>query len=217
MVSLLYSFFCACPSADEVTDIPNVSCIQRLGQIQRVAFQRTKNGTVTNEFVIASANPNVLASWTALIAADDDTKIQMTPTIGDFVTEVGDVREAGGGNATVGGIPKIIGINPTGASGKFYELPQSIISAIKAYQCETGTSVYLFNEYGQAIGLTDSHSTPSKFKGIPIESFFVKDKNMGGFEDIDSNDFGWKFKPNWSDMMHVIKATDFNPVLDLTN
>jgi hypothetical protein len=217
MVSLLYSFFVSCSLADEVADIPNVSCIQRLGQIQRVAFQRTKNGTVTNEFVIASANPNVLASWTALIAADDDTKIQMTPTIGDFTTEVGDIQEVGGGNATVDGVQNVLRVSPTTVTGKFPELPQSIISAIKAYQYEKQTSVYLFNEYGQVIGLTDSHSTPSKFKGIPIESFFVKDKNMGGFEDIDSNDFGWKFKQKWSDMLHAIKATDFNPVLDLTN
>ena len=54
---------------------------------------------------------------------------------------------------------------------------------------------------------------------IPVGKFFIGDKNLGGFEEPDSNAIEWSFFPNWSDDLDIVKASefDYNPLTDLVN
>lgn len=206
---------CACPEAAAPGDIPIDNCPESIGQVQKVLFQRIYSAPgVKNKIVIATTNPNVLATWTPLLAAADGTKVVPTPYIQAPVTEPGAAREFGGGNETLGGIPLIIGREPTTFTGAVYNGSQKMIEAMKAYQCET-IGVYLIDEYGRVIGLTDDHDAPTEVYPIPINGLFIGDKSLGGLESVDMNAVSWRYFPNWSDKLHIVTPTDFNGLSDL--
>lgn len=211
---------CGCPLGASLPDLKSSNCPESLGQVQKVVFQRIKkDATTKNAFVIASANPNLKASWTPFVTATDGTKITVSPYIESPATEPGAARTFGGGNATLGGIPIVIGREPTSFTGMIMQQPQAVIAALKAYQCETAvamnTGVYLIDENGAIAGLVDNHETPTKFMPIPIRGLFVGDKKLGGLEEVDSNAISFNLDPNWSDMLYIVKPTDFNPLTDL--
>lgn len=210
-----FSLLCSCPVASEIPDITAFSCPESLGQLQKVAFQRIySSGTTKNKFTIASANPNALASWQALTAASNGTKVTISPFIQEPVTEAGAPREYGGGNATLGGIPIIIGSEPTTFTGALISMPQTIIKDLKKYSCEN-MGVYLFFENKKIAGIADDNGTPTEFYPIPVNQFFVGDKMLGGFEEPDRNMIQWSFLPNWSDELYVVTPSDFDPLTDL--
>ena len=201
---------CNCPPDAAISTIPVDECLERLGQIQKFGIQRLKNGSVLNEIVIATTNPNVLGTWTDLKSATDSTKVQFSPYIENVENEVGEPRTFGGGNQTIGGIEKIVGRNPSNLTGAFYDLKQAIVKELKKYECEKELAVFLITENGLIVGITDNPATPTKFSGIPIRSFFVSDKKLGGLEESDANNFQWSFLPNWSDNLHIVTPADFN-------
>lgn len=209
------SLICGCPAGTEIDDIPSSACQQDFGQVQKVMFQRIySTGTTKNEIVISTTNPNLLATWTTLKSASDGTKVTVSPYISTPETEPGSKREFGGGNATIGGIPIVMGREPTSFTGQLFTFKQDVIAALKKYECEN-IGVFLINEHGHIAGDTDDLGTPTKFLPIPIKSLFIGDKNLGGFEEPDSNAIEWSFLPNWSDKFHVVTPTDFNAVTDL--
>ena len=193
-------------------DIPAVTCPETFGQIQKVAFVRMyKTDGTKNKFVTAS-DIKLKASWTPLLMAADDTKVIISPYIQAPTAEAGAARTFGGGNDTLGGIEEIIGREATPFTGVIRKSPQTVIKALKDLQCES-IGVYLFDENG-AIGAI-AGTTEGDYFPIPIRSFFVGDKTLGGFEAPDSNAIQWSFLPNWSDDLKLIAPTDFNPLTDL--
>lgn len=203
---------CKCPRGAALPDIPAVTCPESFGQIQKVAFVRLyKTDGTKNKFVIAS-DIKLKASWTPLLMAADDTKVIISPYIQAPTAEAGAARTFGGGNDTLGGIEEIIGREATPFTGVIRKAPQTVIKALKDMQCES-IGVYLFDENG-AIGAI-AGTTEGDYFPIPIRSFFVGDKTLGGFEAPDSNAIQWSFLPNWSDDLKLIAPTDFNPLTDL--
>lgn len=203
-----------CTPDAAVADIPTNDCIERIGQVQKFGLQRTKNAGAINWIPVGDTG--LLATWNALKAATDSTKVQFTPYIVGPEFEPGEKREAGGGNNSVGGVPTVIGRNFTQFSAMFEDVKQSIIKAIKSYEKETELSVFLVNEHGQVIGLVDNVDSPTQFRGIPIRSFFVSDKKIGGFEDTDKNNVSWGFVPNWSDNLAITVPSDFDALTQLS-
>lgn len=208
---------CKCPASTALTSIPAVSCTESFGQIQKVAFQRIySSGTTKNSFT-SSADIKLLASWTALLSANDSTKIVVSPYIQAPTSEAGAARTFGGGNDTLGGVEEIVGREPTSFSAVLRRIPQSVIKALKELQCESwadNLGVYLFDENGNIEALVDE-TTPTTFYPIPIRSLFVGDKTHGGLEEPDSNAISWTFLPNYSDQLKIVAPTDFNPLTDL--
>lgn len=203
---------CKCPRGAALPDIPAVTCPETFGQIQKVAFVRMyKTDGTKNKFVTAS-DIKLKASWTPLLMAADDTKVIISPYIQAPTAEAGAARTFGGGNDTLGGIEEIIGREATPFTGVIRKAPQTVIKALKDLQCES-IGVYLFDENG-AIGAI-AGTTEGDYFPIPIRSFFVGDKTLGGFEAPDSNAIQWSFLPNWSDDLKLIAPTDFNPLTDL--
>ena len=206
---------CTCPVGSELTAIPVASCPESLGQVQKILFQRIySTGSTKNKFTIASANPNLLASWTALTAASDGTKVTVSPFINQPETEAGAPREYGGGNATLGGIPIILGSEPTNFTCMLLQVPQTVVKALKDYQCEN-LGVYLVDEFGKIGGIADDNGTPTEFYPIPVRQFFVGDKTLGGYEAPDSNGLQFSFLPNWSNEFYLVTPADFDPLTEL--
>lgn len=198
-------------------DIPVSNCPESFGQIQKVAFQRLYKSTGEKNSFKTDAGIEKKASWTPLLAADDDTKIVISPYIQAPTAEAGAPRTFGGGNETLGGVEEIVGREPTPFTGVMRKLPQKIIKALKELQCESwgdNLGVYLFDENG-AIGAIQDAKTATTHYPIPIRSLFIGDKTLGGYEAPDSNNIQWAFLPNWSDDLAIIVPEDFNPLTDL--
>lgn len=210
------SLICACPPATAITAITLDNCEEYFGQIQRAFFQRTKSSSTTNVITIASTNPNLLATWTDLKAATDSTKVVTGPKFGSFILDEPGPREQGSGNEVPGGIPISLGNNPSTATGRFINISQASAESIKLLRCERkNTSVFLITESGLILGLGNTVSSPTTFRGIPIRSLFIGDKFLGGFDGYDYNPFSWRFLPEWSSTLYAVTPSDFDALEDL--
>ena len=207
---------CTCPAATALTTITAVTCPENFGQIQKLAFQRLVTSGVKNAFT--TTNPiDTLASWTTFKAANDSTKIVISPYINAPTVEAGEARTYGGGNDTLGGIEEILGASPTTFSAVLRKMPATTIRDLKKLMCEADAGnlgVYLFDENGM-IGAIQDSSVLTTYYPIPVRSLFVGDKSLGGFEAPDSNAISWSFLPDWSDYLSKIAPSDFNPLTDL--
>lgn len=218
------SLICQCPAATALTTIPVVSCPSNFGQIQKVAFQRLlkangdKNSiTGTNAATPPVDNIALKASWTALLAAADGSKIVVSPYINAPADSGGDARRTSGGNDDLGGITQVLGGNPVQFDGQLRSVPQSIIKVIKELQCEAqvgNLGVYLFDENGKIQAVKDP-VTASTYYPIPIRSLFVGSLIHGNFDAKDSNAISWQYPDNYSDDLVIVSPSDFNPLTDL--
>lgn len=210
---------CKCPAAAALPNIPNFTCAESFGQIQKVAFQRLYKSTGEKNSFTTTAGIGKKASWTPLLSADDDTKVVVSPYIQAPTAEAGAARTFGGGNETLGGIEEVIGREPTPFTAVLRRVPQKIIKALKQLQCESDSQnlgVYLFDENGN-IGALQNETIATTYYPIPIRSLFFSDKTLGGLEAPDSNNVQWSFLPNWSDDLVIVAPEDFNPLTDLRN
>jgi len=206
---------CSCPLGAAINSVFIDTCPEEVGQIQKMVFQRVfASAGVKNEFVIGSTNPNVLASWTPLLAAVNSTKVVQTPFLTNPVVEPGAPRTYGGGNATLGGVEIIVGREATQVTAAFLSASQRTIKNLKTFMCET-VGVYLIDEYGRIIGISDDIANPTKFLPIPIHGFFVGDKKLGGLEEPDMNQVQFYFFPDWSDNLLIVTPTNFDALTAL--
>lgn len=208
---------CGCPAGAHLTDLTIAECKESFGQIQKVIIQRKyQSAGLLNS--ISATDIKTKTAMAGLAAAADGTKIIISPYLQNPTTTPGEARTFGGGNQTLGGIEIVVGREPTTFESVIYQEKQSTIAAMKNYSCEE-IGVYLIDENGNIGAIADNVTTPTKFSPIPIRSFFVGDKNLGGYEEPDSNALKWSFLPNWSDKLVIIKQSemDYNPLTDLTN
>lgn len=206
---------CQCPAA-AIATIPSVTCPENFGQIQKVAFQRLRKADGTANKFTSEASILLKASWTALIPAQDGSKIVISPYINAPADSGGDARLTSGGNDDLGGIPTVLGGNPVQFAGSLRSIPQSVIKTMKELECEASVNnlgVFLFDENGkiEAIkGATDGDYSP-----IPIRALFVGSKIHGNYDANDSNAISWQYPDNYSDDLVILSPTDFNPLTDL--
>lgn len=203
-----------CPAATALPTIPGEGCAQNFGQIQKLIFQRLYNGSVRNSITgvttgtAQTGDATLLASWTALKTAADDTKIAITPFIEAPTDEGGDARTYGGGNDTLNGIEIVIGSNPVNFSCRLNGKSQNIIAELKKLQCEALTNnlgVYLVNENGNIEGQVIASDASSKtWAPIPIQKLFVGDKHHGNWDGPDYNELQFAFAPGYSDTLDVL-------------
>ena len=208
---------CQCPAASAITTIPNVTCPENFGQIQKVAFQRLFKADGTKNSFTSSASILLKASWTALLAAADGSKIVVSPYINAPADSGGDARMTSGGNDDLGGIPEVLGGEPVQFAGSLRAVPQSVIKVIKELQCEANAGnlgVFLFDENGKIEAIKDT-TTATTFYPIPIRALFVGSKIHGNYDAKDSNVISWYYPDNYSDNLAIVTPTDFNPLTDL--
>ena len=211
------SLLCQCPAAAALATIPNVACPENFGQIQKVAFQRLRKADGTKNSFTSAAAITALASWTALLAAADGSKIVVSPYINAPADSGGDARRTGGGNDDLGGISQVLGGNPVQFDGSLRSVPQSVIKTMKELQCEAAAGnlgVFLFDENGKIEAIKDT-TTSGTYYPIPIRSLFIGSKIHGNFDAKDSNAISWMYPDNYSDDLAIVTPADFNPLTDL--
>lgn len=208
---------CGCPAGAHLADLKIAECKESFGQIQKVIIQR-KHGSAGVLNAIPADEIVTKTAMAALASASDGTKIIISPFIQNPTTTPGAARTFGGGNQTLGGVEIVIGREPTTFEGVIYQEQQVTIKTLKSYSCEE-IGVYLIDENGNIGAIADDPEKPTEYSPIPVRSFFVGDKTLGGFEEPDSNAISWSFLPNWSDDLVIIKQTemDYNPLTDLVN
>lgn len=211
------SLICQCPAAAAIATIPNVVCPENFGQIQKVAFQRLRKADGTRNSFTSAASILLLASWSALLAATDGSKVVVSPYINAPADSGGDARRTGGGNDDLGGISQVLGGNPVQFDGQLRSVPQSVIKTMKELQCEAAAGnlgVFLFDENGKIEALQDQ-TTATTYYPIPVRSLFIGSKIHGNFDAKDSNAISWMYPDNYSDDLAIVTPTDFNPLTDL--
>ena len=204
---------CSCPAGAALPSVPNASCPQDFGQVQKIIFQRIFKTAGTKNSFTQTASIKQLSSWTALFSASDGTKCVITPYVEAPTADGGDAITFGGGNDTVGGTTKVIGRNPVNMSFVMRQMTQDVIKALKGLQCEDELGVYLVNGDGQILALS---SKDNEYTPIPIRSLFISDLKLMGLDNPDENALSFSFLPNWSDDAKVV-TPDFNPLTDLSN
>ena len=211
------SLICQCPAAAAISTIPNVACPENFGQIQKVAFQRLKKADGTKNSFTSAAAITALASWTALLAAADGSKIVVSPYINAPADSGGDARLTSGGNDDLGGIPQVLGGNPVQFDGQLRSVPQSVIKTMKELMCEAqagNLGVFLFDENGKIEAIQDA-TTATTYYPIPIRALFIGSKIHGNFDAKDMNAIQWQYPDNYSDNLAIVTPADFNPLTDL--
>ena len=204
---------CSCPAGAALPTVPNASCPQDFGQVQKIIFQRIFKTAGTKNSFTQTASIKQLSSWSALFSANDGTKSVITPYVEAPTSDGGDAITFGGGNDTVGGTTKVIGRNPVNMSFVMRQMTQDVIKALKGLQCEDELGVYLVNGDGQILALSSAENT---YTPIPIRSLFISDLKLMGLDNPDENALSFSFLPNWSDDAKVV-TPDFNPLTDLSN
>ena len=86
------SLICQCPAAAAITTIPNVTCPENFGQIQKVAFQRLQKASGARNSFTTTADIKLKASWTSLLTAEDGSKVVISPYINAPADSGGDAR-----------------------------------------------------------------------------------------------------------------------------
>lgn len=207
---------CGCPASKHLNDLEIAECKESFGQIQKVIITRIFSSTGTKN-TLAKATVEKKTTMAPLFSVSDGTKLIISPYIQNPTTEPGEARTFGGGNQTLGGIEIVIGREPTNFTGIIYQEAQSVIKTLKSYSCER-IGVFLIDENGN-IGAIDETGNGENYLPIPVDKFFVGDKNLGDYEEPDSNTISWSFYPNWSDNLVLIKADtlNYNPLTDLVN
>ena len=204
---------CSCPAGAALPSVPNASCPQDFGQVQKIIFQRIFKTAGTKNSFTQTASIKQLSSWSALFSASDGTKCVITPYVEAPTSDGGDAITFGGGNDTVGGTTKVIGRNPVNMSFVMRQMTQDVIKALKGLQCEDELGVYLVNGDGQILAISSAENT---YTPIPIRSLFISDLKLMGLDNPDENALSFSFLPNWSDDAKVV-TPEFNPLTDLSN
>jgi len=187
---------CNCPVGTVIPTITPSTCPYDVGQIQKLIFQRA------GQVAAAAATTAALeATWTALAAATGNTKIETTPYVYNAMIAQGDaIIEGGGDNATLNGIGIVNETNPSTFTGYFREQQQSVIAAIRDYQCET-IQVYFVNHLGKLICGTNDDGD---IVGFPLHALFISDPELGGYGVADKNHIQFQLKAEWADGMTFI-------------
>jgi hypothetical protein len=189
-----------------------------LGEVQRIYFQRTySSGTTENKFTIASANPNVIATWTTPLAAVDGTKVLAPNTIIHAPSfSKGNKIEFGGNGETAGGIPIAMGAEPgVFTCNLLYRAAQTVEGFIDL-QGEN-LSVFFELEDGRIIGQVDDNGTPTIFKGIKIEQIFIGDREGDSRTQPGFNVLEFYLPYRWSKYLYAVTPSDFTARTAIVN
>lgn len=203
---------CTCPKPTALTDIPAFDCGVNLNQIQRLAFQR--GGNLFDSGGTPATDILELADWQTLLAANDDTKIIVTPLIGaNPIIEAGEaITNGGGDNSTLNGVEQVVGVNPSLFTCEFQELTPEIEKALKTVICEKDLTVYMFLQSGKIAAVEVTAS--SQYRGFGIQSPFLSDRNNAGYGTLDTHSFRFSLKAGWSEDL-VVLTPNFNPLTEL--
>lgn len=200
------AFELVCPKPAAIADIPDQDCPFRLDQIVRAAFGRRSPGRFTTE-----ANFKLLATWTSLLAATDETKVVMTPIFSSLVIPSSEGLFTGGGdNTTFNGIREYNGENFVTVTGQFKGLSPAVYLALQTLSQYSVPG----NIGGTDLGIIPINKNGYSFPGgdngldfIPVYNFRLGSRGSEGFNAQDIIPFSFDVTADWADHLASIKTT----------
>jgi hypothetical protein len=199
-----------CPPASQMGDITVSSCPFDIGQVQKLIFQR-KYSTGSTRNVMTVSNAALLATWSALLSASGNTKVQISPFVHGVEVEPGGVIEWGSGNEVVDAIPLAVGTDPTSVTLNLIRISSATKESLVALEGEE-LVIYMCDEHKRINGETDSNTSPTNFYGIPIYSFHIADRKIGGKVVPDQHVVTFKLPKRWDNKLYTVTPTDFDPL-----
>lgn len=199
---------CDCPLPAAISDITPITCPENWGQIQKLILQRRQVTSPFPTFAEAGVGgADLLASWTVLKGASDETKVQSTPFFDTFtIPPTEPITRGGNDNSTLDGIERVVGAGFALASGQFFGVPAAVLKQLKTFNCEE-LDVYFINEAGKIIGI---NPTGTEFKGFEVQTFFVGDPGSEGKNTEDKTMFRFNLPYGWRDNAVLVTPSDFN-------
>lgn len=197
-----------CPKPAAIPNISDYECPINFDQIVKIIFQRS-GYTFASEAALKD-----LATWTPLLTATDDTKVQVTPYFSGLVLPPSEpLTEGGNDNSTVNGIPLYLGEGFIGVAGQFIGLPPSVAEQLRDYTVESISSIgvtdlvaYFVNRFGQLIH--------NNLTGFPIYNWRLSSVGSEGFNKHNKTNFSFSMTGEWDAAAVVTKPT-FNPLTAL--
>lgn len=216
MINICNFLLDCCPLATTLTDIPESTCPENIGQIQRYWFVRKgnvsfdiSNNTNNQPAAIQGDDPENLTLWSTLFTQPDDSKVVKTPLIGgDSTITAGTVLSVGGGdNSTLNGSTLINGINPADGSARFDSLTGAQIEAIRNLTCEAqGLEVFLISQEGKIWAKKDGDIVT----GFDCSNVILGTMTNNGFGTRDNNVMTFQLDFNYDEYKYAITPADFN-------
>lgn len=203
---------CACPKPAALKTIPKATCPENIGQIQKIIFQRPG-------FVFDSSDDSdytLLASWTPLLTAVDDTKIVVTPWLENVIIPQSEpITEGGGDNTTLNGRAINVGETNPLMTGNYRMIQSAIVDAMKALGCED-LVMYFINEFDQLVvkNVSSPLSPLVKVTGIPCFGAFFSDLGNEGKNTQDKGNFSIGMDYGWRSNIVIAKPA-FSPKASL--
>lgn len=200
---------CPCPAPAAIPTIPATTCKENLGQIVRLILTRHGNQIAVNE-----ASALLLATYTALVAAVDGTKIQFTPGLLEAVTIPAGtaITEGGDDNSTPLGRQLVVGASSIiQETGLLRNVDSTVIKTMKEFECE-GLDIALVNQFGQ---IAFHKNADNSLRGFRSHAFFVGDKGNDGLNTQDKAMIRWGFDAGWRDNLVLVTPTAWDPRYDI--
>jgi hypothetical protein len=128
---------CQCPLDAAISDLVDLDCPTKFGQIGKIAFQQVGQ---------AFSDITDQAEWTTYLAATDATKVQVTPILhGQESTPAEPVTVGGAGDNTVyDGTIEIVSDGIYQINFNLRNPSPAVLNALKEYECEVSRlGIYL--------------------------------------------------------------------------
>lgn len=196
-----------CPPPAALASIPAQNCPFRMDQQVRMAFGRRAVPAFATEAAI-----KLLATWTPLIAATDNTKVVLSPLFAGMVIPGSEGIFVGGGdNTTFNGIREYQGENFVTVTGTFKNMSPAVKDALDLLSQESLASsvgvsnleIILFNK--------DGYAAHRNLDFIPIYNFRVGSRGSEGLNANDIHTFSFDLLPNWEKGLTMTKLS-FDPL-----
>lgn len=206
---------CECPRPTVLVTIPNSTCPENIGQIQKFLFQRA--GWTFNSEAEPSTDFTILASWTPLLTAAGNTKVVVTPYLEGVVIPPGEaITNGGDDNSTRDGVQQVVGATSPLVTGTFTSIQNAVVEAMKKLGCEsrsgTGIVFYGINQWDQLIGR--SADAGVNVVGIPLQEMWFSDMGNEGLNTFDKGNFRFSVVDGWRKNLYIVKP-DFSPKTQL--
>jgi len=151
---------CQCPLDAAISDLVDLDCKTKFGQIGKIAFQQV--GQPFTDITLVS-------EWTGYISATNETKVQVTPILhGQESTPAEPVTVGGAGDNTVyDGTIEIVSDGIYQINFNLRNPSPAVLNALKEYECEV-------SRLGIYLGGRDFVISKADSSAIPVSSLYVQ-------------------------------------------
>lgn len=196
-----------CPAPAALAAIPAQSCPFRMDQIVRFAFGRRAVPAFATEAAL-----KLLATWTTLIAAADNTKVVMSPLFAGMVIPGSEgVFVGGGDNTTFNGIRQYQGEANVTVTGTFTNMSPAVKAALDLLTQESLASAVGVSNLEVVMFNKDGFAATKNLDFIPIYNFRLSSRASEGLNANDVHAFSFDMLPDWETGLQMTKL-GFDPL-----